>query len=157
MSSRSPASLVELARAQFRAKYFRYAAVSVVAVAFTQGTLVLCYSGFDWSGWASNVVAVSVGAVPSYVLNRYWVWSKHTRNVFWREVAPFWGMALIGLAFSTLLVYFADQWWETTYAASLANLFAFGCLWILKYLVLDQVLFRVDPDAEPDVVATPFI
>jgi Ni/Fe-hydrogenase subunit HybB-like protein len=80
------------------------------------------------------------------VLNRAWVWGKSGKNHFWREVVPFWALALLGLAFSTLLVAIASDWNNATWVVSAANLVAFGILWVAKYLLLDALLFKVAPD-----------
>ena len=93
--------------------------------------------------WAANTVAVSLGCVPSYVGNRYWVWGKRGRNQFWREVFPFWLMALIGLAFSTLLIFLVAKWTHNPLVINATNLAAFGSLWVFKYLALDSLLFNV--------------
>ena len=157
---RSAASLVGMvgslgafARAQFDHKPVRYSLVSVVAVAVSQLVLIICNGLLDWSPVASNVAAVSIGCVPSYTLNRSWVWGKRGRNHLWREVAPFWGLALVGLAFSTLLVHLAARWNDSTLVVSAANLSAFGILWVIKYLVLDAILFRL-PAEESELVAS---
>ncbi|MEX2658772.1 MAG: GtrA family protein, partial [Acidimicrobiales bacterium] len=127
------------ARARFDRRPVRYAMVSVVAVAVSQSVLLTTNGVLGWSAISSNVTAVSIGAVPSYLLNRAWVWGKRGRNHFWREVVPFWALALIGLAFSTLLVAVAHRWNDATWVISLANLVAFGILWVVKYLVLDAI------------------
>jgi putative flippase GtrA len=140
------AALVANARAQLGGKPIRYAAVSAVAVVFTQIVLVTCRAGIGLSPVWSNVTAVSLGCIPSYTLNRYWVWGKRGKNHFWREVVPFWTLALIGLAFSTVLVALAARWSDATWVVSAANLTAFGTLWVAKYLILDAVLFRIAPE-----------
>lgn len=137
------ASLVGTARAQLDRKPVRYAAVSAVAVLVTQTVLIVSNGVIGIAPAVSNVLAVSVGSIPSYLLNRYWVWGKRSRNRFWREVVPFWSMALLGLAFSTLLVWLAARWNDAVWVVSLANLTAFGVLWVGKYLVLDSILFKV--------------
>jgi hypothetical protein len=54
-------------------------------------------------GW-SNVVATTVGTVPSFELNRRWVWTKRGhRSLLW-EIAPFCRLSAAGLAPSTLIV-----------------------------------------------------
>jgi putative flippase GtrA len=147
----SPSEVVRNVRARVGAKHLRYAMVSAIAVPVSQVVLITAHSVFGWAGWQANILAVSVGCVPSYVLNRYWVWNKRSANRFWSEVAPFWGMAVLGLVFSTLLVHAADQWWESTLAVSAANLVAFGSLWVVKFLVLDRYLFGVPVIETPDV------
>lgn len=147
----SPVTAMQTVRARIEPKHLRYAMVSAVAVPVTQVVLIVAHSVFGWPGWAANLLAVSVGCVPSYTLNRYWVWNKRSRNEFWREVFPFWVMAIVGLLFSTLLVYVADRLWESTLAVSGANLTAFGLLWFVKFLVLDRYLFaaHLGGSAEP--------
>ena len=130
----------------------RYAMVSAVAVPVTQVVLLLCHAGLGWSPVWSNIVAVSVACIPSYFLNRMWVWGKRGRSHLLKEVLPFWAMALIGLAFSTFLVAVAANWTDATMVVMLANLAAFGALWVVKYLVLDSLLFGIPDDVDTSIV-----
>lgn len=120
--------------------------VSVVSVTISQLVLIVCNGLLDWSAVTSNLMAVSVGCIPSYCLNRSWVWGKRGGNQLWREVVPFWVFALVGLAFSTLLVHLAVRWNDSTVVVSAANLSAFGLLWVAKYLFLDSLLFGASVD-----------
>lgn len=141
---------IATARATLDRRPIRYAMVSVVAVAVSQIVLLTTNGVLGWSAVLSNVTAVTIGSIPSYLLNRAWVWGKKGKNHLWREVVPFWSLALLGLGFSTLLVAIAHRWNEATWVVSAANLVAFGILWVAKYLLLDALLFRVAP---ADVVA----
>ena len=128
--------------------------VSVIAVACSQAVLVFCSAVLDWTPIRSNVTAVAVSSIPSYLLNRAWVWGRRGQHDWLREIAPFWIFAFVGLGFSTLLVSLATRWSEATIVLSIANLTAFGILWVAKYFVLDQVLFTAlggegDVDDEP--------
>lgn len=145
-------SLGAFARAQFDRKPIRYSMVSVVAVAVSQLVLITCNGLLEWPAAPSNLVAVSIGAIPSYTLNRAWVWGKRGPSHLWREVVPFWAFALVGLALSTLLVYLAAKWNDSVVVVSLANLSAFGLLWVGKYLFLDALLFSV-PDESATVTS----
>jgi putative flippase GtrA len=137
---------IATARATFDRRPVRYAMVSAVAVVVSQIVLLITNGFLGWGPVASNVTAVMIGSIPSYLLNRAWVWGKRGRNHFWREVVPFWSLALLGLAFSTLLVAVAHRWNDATWVVSVANLVAFGILWVGKYLLLDAILFRVAPE-----------
>ena len=139
-------SLGAFTRAQFDRKPVRYSLVSVVAVGVSQLVLILCNGVLGWSAVASNFTAVSIGCIPSYVLNRSWVWGKRGPNHLWREVVPFWALALLGLVFSTILVHLAASWNDSTLVISAANLTAFGILWVAKYLLLDSLLFALPGD-----------
>jgi putative flippase GtrA len=145
-------TLVGSARTHLKRRPVRYAMVSAVAVPFTQVVLVLCHALLHFSPVWSNVTAVTLACVPSYFLNRMWVWGKRGRSHLWKEVLPFWAMALLGLAVSTLLVALAARWTDATIVVMLANLTAFGALWVIKYLVLDSLLFRIPDDVDPSLV-----
>lgn len=148
----SSETLVGSARHHLSRRPVRYAMVSAVAVPLTQVLLVFCHVVLDLSPVWSNIVAVSVACIPSYFLNRMWVWGKRGRSHFWKEVLPFWAMALLGLAVSTLLVALAARWTDATIVVMLANLTAFGALWVVKYLVLDSLLFRIPDDVDTSLV-----
>lgn len=138
-------SLVDAARTQLDRKHIRYTMVSVVAVATSTLVLIMGKELLNLSPVTSNMVAVSVGCIPSYLLNRSWVWGKSGKSHFWKEVVPFWALALVGLAFSTLLVALAARWSDRTLVTLGANFSAFGVLWIVKYMILDSLLFSLAP------------
>jgi putative flippase GtrA len=137
------ASLVATARALIALRKVRFVMVSAVSVPFSQSVFVLCKEVLELNGTASNLIAVTLSCIPSYLLNRYWVWGKRGRNQFWREVFPFWAMAALGLVLSTISVWWVDQRTDVTVFLMAANLSAFGLLYIAKFLVLDRLLFKV--------------
>ena len=131
-------------------KLFRYATVSVISTSTSLlilGTLVATRSLSP--GWA-NMVATAAGTVPSFELNRRWVWSKAGRRSLGRELGPFWALSFAGLGLSTLAVSLAAATATSlgfgnaarTLAAEGANVATFGCLWVAQYFVLDRLLFR---------------
>jgi putative flippase GtrA len=135
--------LSDLLRTQFDNRHVRYTTVSLIAVATSQ-SLLLLLQAFGMSPAPANIIAVTVGCIPSYTGNRYWVWGKRGKNHFWREVMPFWAIALVGLALSTLLVFLVSHFWtHNPIVINSTNLVAFGALWVFKYVMLDQLLFKV--------------
>jgi putative flippase GtrA len=131
------------------AQWLRYGAVSAIATAtslIVLGALVATRSVS--AGWA-NVIATTVGMVPSFELNRRWVWRKNGRRSLTGEMAPFAGLCLCGLVLSTVAVHAAATWADhmgmsaglRTLAVEGANLAAFGSLWVMQFLVLDRLLF----------------
>jgi putative flippase GtrA len=126
-----------------RSKFLRYAGVSCVTVPIGQFLLFLFNTGFGWPAAAANLLAVSLASIPAYLLNRRWVWGKRGPHSFVNEVLPFWIMALAGLLLSTLAVAVVASRWDNALAIAAANLLAFGVLWIIRYVIMDQWLFRV--------------
>jgi putative flippase GtrA len=131
-------------------KKVRYAMVSVVAVPVGEfGVAVFNIVGLT-AGW-SALCGNSLGAIPSYLLNRYWVWAKTDKNRLFGEIVPFWIVTLIGIGFSLVMGHEAGQFTRHHDIRGLlrlvillaANLAAFGILWVAKYIFFNRVLFVV--------------
>ena len=135
-------------------KAVRYMLVSVITVAVSQVALFTLYAGLHWTARSSNVLAVIVGGVPSYYLNRRWTWGKKGPSHLLKEVLPFWGLAFIGLVFSTLTADFAESRAHEATSSRLAQamiingavIAAFGVLWVVKFVIFNKVLFVQDDD-----------
>jgi putative flippase GtrA len=141
----------------------RYSAVSVVNVVVGQALLFILVRIFtattDWSNdidWTvANIIAVSMSALPAYYLNRIWVWGKRGPSHFTKEILPFWGFAFAGLIMSSIAVNVAANLTDVKIVANLANICAFGMLWVVKFFVLDSAVFgKAHHDGEaPDPAA----
>lgn len=130
-------------RDQHGTKLVRFGAVSAFNVLFGQVILFGAQTVLEWPPVTANIVSVSVGTIPAYILSRYWVWEKRGKNHFMREVLPFWVLAIIGFALSTAAVWFvADRWDPAPIVINLTNLAAFGVVWLAKFVVLDRILFK---------------
>lgn len=147
-------SVVERARTPGGRKALRYSLVSVVSVAVSQVALFLFFGVGHWTAKSANVAAFCCGGIPSYYLNRRWTWGKSGRSHLWREIVPFWGLAFIGLAFSTFAVDFAETWADDVASSRLvqalvingASFVAFGVLWAGKFFLFNKVIFVQDED-----------
>lgn len=95
---------------------------------------------------------MAAGTVPSYSLNRRWVWGKTSKSHLWKEVVPFWALSFLGLVLSTVVVAIAASWKDTTLVVSAANLATFGVLWVGKFLLLHYVLFKDHAPTADDIV-----
>lgn len=138
----------------------KYSMVSVVGVTLTQSLLVVFVGLMDLDPTWSNVAAVSLTAVPVFMLNKRWVWSRDGKISFRREVLPFWVFTLAGLVLSTLLVTLAKGVSDSTLLVMAASIGGFGILWVAKFLFLDQIMFgRPEIDEvlaqEPDAAVGP--
>jgi putative flippase GtrA len=145
--------MLRQAMAQGGAKALKYSAVSVIGVLITQSLILAFHGPMGLSPTVTNLLAVSIASVPAYFLNRAWVWGKRGRNDLRREVLPFWGFNLFGLALSTVVVAIVANWWSNPLAVNVANIGAFGLIWVAKYLVLDTMLFG--DESIPAAAASP--
>ncbi|MCY3560281.1 MAG: GtrA family protein [bacterium] len=125
----------------------RFGAVSAVVTPITLVILWLLHGVAGWPGWQANLVAVSAGAVPAYLLNRSWVWRRSGRSRLWGEVLPFWTLAVAGGAGSTVAVNAASRW-DHSGLLVLVNLGIYGALWVFKFVALDRLLWP-SPAAPP--------
>jgi putative flippase GtrA len=131
------------------AKLLRYATVSGISTVTGLTVLAVLVTAGTSPGWA-NVIATAVGTIPSFELNRRWVWSLDTRRSLTRQMAPFVLWCFVELLGSTLVVHLASDWAghhhlvgpERTVVLEVANVVAFGGFWVGQYLLLDKVLFR---------------
>ena len=132
-------------------KMTRYAMVSGVAVPVGEIGILVGLKGLHLTaGWA-NVFGNSIGAVPSYYLNRSWVWGKGGRSHVLKEITPFWVITLVGVVFGGWFGHlggtYARHHHITGNARVLlllaANLVAFAILWVGKYVFFNRVLFAV--------------
>ena len=135
-------------------QFVRYGTVSIVATATSLTVLAFLVSTRAvGAGWA-NVVAVAAGTIPSFELNRRWVWSKGGKRSLLREVAPFCALSFTGLVLSTGSVHFAAAWadrvgmggLDRTLVVEAAHLAAWGALWIAQFVILDRFLFGQQAD-----------
>lgn len=124
----------------------RYASVSAIATATGLTVLGVLVGGFRFPSVWANVIATAVGTVPSFELNRRWVWRRADRLRL-NQLAPFCLLSFAGLVVSTLAVHLAadatalsSRTVHTT-AVELANVAAYGALWIVQFVLCDRLLF----------------
>ena len=158
--ARTPRNLRALLDSHRVKKLSRYTMVSVISTIVSQIAFVVALQFLSLSGTGSNVVAVIVGTIPNYELNRRWTWGKKDKSHMWKERVPFWAMNFLGLALSTGLVYLVEHQImghhpETTTDKLIimaTSGFAFLFLWGVKFVVINKVLFVHRPvDDSPPV------
>lgn len=137
-------------------KIVRYTLVSAISALIALVVLTIVYGVLRlWTEVPSTLFANVVAGIPSYLLNRQWVWGKSGRSHVWREIVPFWVMSLIGIAFALFAAALAHDVADTHHLHHLArtalvvgaNIAAFGILWLLKFIILNR-LFAGIADAE---------
>jgi putative flippase GtrA len=136
----------------------RYTMVSVISTVVSFGVLAIVFGLHMIKGEVeATVFANVVATVPSYFLNRQWVWGKGGRSHFMKEIVPFWVMSAIGIVVSIGGAAVAHHIGTThhlshtqqTAVVLLANLVSFGLFWVAKYMLYNR-LFHVHPVEELD-------
>jgi putative flippase GtrA len=142
-------------------KLIRYTTVSVISALTSLVVLTIVFGVLRlWSEVFSSLFANVVAGVPSYILNRRWVWGKSGRSHIWREIVPFWVMSIIGIVFALYSASLAHSFASHHHLHHLArtvlvvgaNIAAFGILWLLKFVILNRLFAKV-ADAEVGVEA----
>jgi putative flippase GtrA len=139
-------------------RLFRYTMVSVVSTIVSFGVLAIIFGVLHlWGEIVSTAVANVSATIPSYYLNRKWVWGKGGRSHLTKEIIPFWVMGALGIVVSLGGAAVARHIGIEHHLSHLmqtalvlfANLVSFGIFWVLKYMVFNR-LFHVHPLEELD-------
>jgi putative flippase GtrA len=133
-------------------RLIRYTLVSAISAVTALVVLTIVYGVLRW--WTevySTLFANVVGGVPSYFLNRQWVWGKSGRSHLWREIIPFWVLAFIGIAFALFTAWLAHNYADRHHLHHLtrtllvdgANIGSFGVLWLLKFFIFNRMFAQI--------------
>lgn len=140
-------------------KMIRYTMVSIISALTSLVILTIVFGVLRlWTEVWSTLFANVMAGIPSYFLNRQWVWKKSGRSHWWREVLPFWVMSLTGIGFALITSSWAHSFAQDHHLQHLArtvlvvgaNIGAFGTLWILKFMILNRLFAQI---AEAEVGA----
>jgi putative flippase GtrA len=161
-------SFVQKTKTMIRQKGPKYVAVSVVNVIIGQGLLLTFHVVLHIGQTLSNIMAVSISAVPAFYMSRAWVWGRKGKSHFKTEVLPFWLFICVGLVFSTTMVAVGSRVFGVSgtevadltplqkLLPNLLNMFAFGILWVLRFFLMDK-LFTRRPELIEEIVGEDFI
>ncbi len=134
----------------------KYSMVSVISALTSLVILTLVFGVLGlWTEAISALFANVMAGIPSYILNRRWVWGKTGRSHLWREIVPFFVMSFTGIGFALVMTTVAHNVADSHHLQHLArtvlvvgaNVASFGILWFLKFLILNR-LFAQIADAE---------
>ena len=82
-------------------------------------------------------------AVVGFFLSLTYVWTEsaaHSRTV---QAAAFLVTAIFGLVISTLTVRFVTARVDHVLAANIGSFLGYGVAWVLRFALLDRVIFKV--------------
>ena len=134
-------------RAVFR-RLIRYGSVSAISTATSLTILGVLVGVLSFPAIWANVIATAIATVPSFELNRRWVWAQGGQRSLLRQSAPYFLLSFTGLVLSTIAVHLAsDATVDSTRlfhtaAVEMANVAAYGTLWIAQFVLCDRILFR---------------
>ena len=132
----------------------RYALGSVVAVVSSEVAFVACYGTGRLGTTASSAVAFVAGAIPNYLLNRFWAWGRGGRRVrVGREVVLYVVVSLLSFGASALATGWANgvapdlttSHAQATALVAGAYLATYGVLFVAKFIVYQLVIFADAP------------
>lgn len=137
-------------------KKLRYAAVSVFSVPIGQGLIQVLGLWLDNYALASMLTA-GIVTIPSFFVLKYFVWRDSSRENLRAEILVFWVAMMLAFTLATLLSYLVDH--ATTGCSNLvrgaavlcAQLFAFGLVWVGRYVMLDRWLFKLAGNTAEEV------
>lgn len=145
-----------MARPRVR-RLVKFGAVSAVAVVVSQLTLLITFGLLHWEARPANLTAFVTSTIPSFELNRRWTWRRSGRTHLRRELVPFWVLAFLGLVASDQATRFAaaasaDLASRTsrTLVVMFASLATYGVLWLVKFALLDRLVWSDRSAARQD-------
>jgi putative flippase GtrA len=142
--------LQRLAHSRVIRVFTRFAAGSAVATVSSQLTLLLFFGVLGASAAMSGTVAFVAGAVPAFLIHRFWTWRRSGPVGMRRELVPYAavitanGLVAIGVTTATDWLVAGAVHSHTLRTAVLAVSFgaSYLLLFVLKFALLDRVVFR---------------
>jgi putative flippase GtrA len=131
--------------------------VSGISTATTLAILALAVGLLVVPAAPANIAAVAAGMVPSFELNRRWVWGRAGERSIRGEIIPFVALSAIAIVLSTWVAHLCDAWASSIGVGRASRvalidggtLATFGALWVFQFLILDRWLFRAGSPPAP--------
>ena len=137
-------------------KMIKFTMVSVISALTSLVVLSIVYGALRlWSEVPSVLFANLTAGIPSYLLNRQWVWGKSGRSHLVKEILPFVVISVTGIGFALFTASLAHDYADAhhlhhlvrTALVLVTNIASFGILWVFKFLILNR-LFAQLPEVE---------
>ncbi len=147
--TQSPLTQYPLTQSRLARLFTRFAAGTIVATACSQLTFVLLYGVTGTSVSVSGGAAFLAGAVPNFLIHRFWTWRCSGPVRMRRELLPylavtaFSGLAAIGITTGVdrLLGGAIDDHAARTAVLAVAFTLSYLPLFVLKFTLLDRLVF----------------
>ncbi|MGH3974561.1 MAG: GtrA family protein [Pseudonocardiaceae bacterium] len=148
--------LHRLASSRLARLFTRFAAGTAVSTACSQLAFVLMFGVLHASAIASGVVAFVAGAVPNFLIHRFWTWRRSGPVGMHQELLPylavilFSGLVAIGLTAGVdwLIGEAINDHALRTVAVAVTFNASYLPLFVLKFALLDRLVFGRDKRAQ---------
>ena len=140
----------------------RYTGASVVAGIISEVVFVVTY-WFAAVPLVASLLAFITGAVPNYLMNRYWAWQRRGHPDATREVLPYAVIVVITALTAIFVTTAADRWVRDHVVAhalqvtlvGAAFLATYGTMFVLKFVLFDRFIFADRTAGTPDTTSAP--
>lgn len=153
--------MIRLRRKRIRL-WGRYTGASVVAGIISEVVFVAIY-WFTAAPPVASLLAFVAGAIPNYLMNRYWAWQRRGRPDRSRELLPYVVIVIVTALIAILVTTAADRWVREHVTAhalqvtlvAIAFLATYGTMFVLKFLLFDRFIFVDRAARTPDTTSAP--
>jgi putative flippase GtrA len=138
-----------LAQSRLARLFTRFAAGTVVSTACSQLTLVLLFGILETSASVSGGAAFLAGAIPNFLIHRFWTWRRSGPVMMRRELLPYLavitlsGLVAIGITTGVdrVLNGTIDDHAVHTAVLAITFIISYLPLFVLKFALLDRLVF----------------
>lgn len=126
-----------------RHSFFRFAFVGLINTGVDFSIFFTLYSLLEWPLIVSNVIAFSAAVTNSYLLNKYWSFSRQkSGKKSWRQFNSFVIISLVAMGLSTGILVIGKPF------ASVLVLKIIGAVFIplLNYFAYKLIVFKHQPE-----------
>jgi putative flippase GtrA len=140
----------------------RYTGASVVAGIISEGVFVVTY-WYAAVPLVASVLAFVAGAVPNYLMNRYWAWRRRGRPDGTREILPYVVIVVVTALTAIFVTTAADRWVREHVASHALQvtlvggvfMATYGTMFVLKFVLFDRLIFVDRAQRTPDTTSAP--
>ncbi|MEM9133027.1 MAG: GtrA family protein [Actinomycetota bacterium] len=125
-----------------RTKLIRYAVVTLIASPGNLALYGLLLALTTWPAIAANLAAAVTIAVPTFILNRRWVWSRRDASAFRSEILPYWAATVLNVALSSAAAARLDAAGAGDGTLVAATFAVYAVLWLVRFAFLDVLFSR---------------
>jgi putative flippase GtrA len=145
-------AIARLVQSRLARLFTRFAAGTVVSTACSQLTLVLLFGVLDASIVVSGAVAFVAGAIPNFLIHRFWTWRRSGRVEMRRELLPylavitFSGLVAVGITTGVdrLIGGVIDDHAVRTAVIAVVYGLSYLPVFVLKFALLDRLVFGAE-------------